>query len=79
MADDDDPGAPPGRWARRLRRSWHADEVHPEATPAAREIDRLERELLAERRKVVERDIEIADLWARLDEATNGPPADGGT
>ena len=82
MATDDEPGAPAGRWARRLRRSWdadeHADKVHPEATPASREIERLERELLAERRKVVARDIEIADLRARLEEATSDPPADGG-
>lgn len=51
-------------WARRVRRTW----PQPDDPGAGEsEVERLERELLDERRKVVERDITIAELRARLE------------
>jgi hypothetical protein len=55
---------------------WDAED--PSTPEPAAQSERLERELLIERRKVVERDIQIAELRAQL-EATCEPPADGGT
>ena len=61
-----------GNWARRVRRNWPSEPA-PET-----EVERLERELQEARRTIVARDIEIAELRARL-EGPCEPPADGGT
>jgi hypothetical protein len=69
MSGEDQPiGNVYGAWARRMRRSWGAgrrvDDLPPRDTET--EVERLTRELLDARRKVVARDIEIAELQARL-------------
>jgi hypothetical protein len=58
-----------------MRRSWRKPNGEPAADRPETEVERLQRDLLAERRKVVERDIEIAELRAQLE--AGEPSADG--